>query len=298
MRIDRCNFLRLSLTVCLMGAAMSRLPAQDLDVTPVDLSKLGLTFTANDGQLHPAVSMQAEGVAGRLQFLDQGVVFTLPAEKNEANPQVAVRFGNGAYPADIRGEARRAGTVNHFIGGDRSAWRTGVSTFGTVLYENIYDGIDLRYLGTEGRLKGTWYLRAGVDPSIITWGYECVRDVRIDDDGDIVMNVGDTDRIVTEAAPIAWQFVAGRKVDVPVRFVRRPVRRVRLHSRGLRSHEGSRHRSGHPLLHAHRRQRNRPRHRRQDRSVRVCLRHRSQPQQSGRTGQRLAPRERPVRLRW
>ncbi len=65
---------------------------------------------------------------------------------------VALRmtFEGDSYVPEIVGEKKFAGHHNYFLGNDESRWRTGVPLYGSVRYENLYPGIDLRLLQTNG----------------------------------------------------------------------------------------------------------------------------------------------------
>ena len=53
-------------------------------------------------------------------------------------------FEGDASVPEIVGEKKFAGHHNYFLGSDESRWRTGVPLYGSVRYDGIYPGIDLR----------------------------------------------------------------------------------------------------------------------------------------------------------
>ncbi len=96
-------------------------------------------------------------------------------------------------------------------------------TFGAVRYEDLYDGIDLRYDGTDGRLKGSWHLAPGADPAAIRWRYVNGGPVRLDHAGNLVLAVpsggpADGERTMVEAAPTAWQEQGERRQAIAVTY--------------------------------------------------------------------------------
>jgi len=107
------------------------------------------------------------------------------------------------------------GKINYFIGNDPSKWSTDVSTYASTHYEGLYPGIDLKYEGTGGQLKGTYTVAPGADPALIRWRYAGAESVRIDEAGNMqVMLSGDGNGTigeitVTEQAPLAWQEIGG-----------------------------------------------------------------------------------------
>src|SRR5436309_775869 len=64
------------------------------------------------------------------------------------------------------------GRVNYFLGNDPAKWRTNVATYRTLTYGGLYPGVDLAYGGQGRRLKGTYTVAPGADPTQIRWRYE------------------------------------------------------------------------------------------------------------------------------
>ncbi len=107
---------------------------------------------------------------------------------------VTVRF-DGANPQPLlTGVEQLPGTVNYFVG-DAASWRSDLPTYAGVVYQRLYDGVDLRYDGLEGALKGTYTVAPGADPSRIRWRYEGAQSLRIDDaSGDLLIGAAAHER--------------------------------------------------------------------------------------------------------
>jgi hypothetical protein len=76
------------------------------------------------------------------------------------NPNVSVA-GVNALP----------GKANYFIGNDPKKWRTNISTYARVRYQDVYPGIDLIYYGNHaGQLEYDFVVAPGADPGAITLG--------------------------------------------------------------------------------------------------------------------------------
>ena len=73
----------------------------------------------------------------------------------------------GAQSKRISGVDELPGKVNYFVGPDPKQWRTNVSTFRQVLYEQVYPGIDLVYYGNQQQLEYDFTLAPGVNPNVI-----------------------------------------------------------------------------------------------------------------------------------
>jgi hypothetical protein len=71
---------------------------------------------------------------------------------------------------------------NFFYGNDPSKWRSYVSNYQEVYYENLYDGIDLRYYTNENGLKYDFIIKPGADVEQIRVRYEGAEHIELDED--------------------------------------------------------------------------------------------------------------------
>ncbi len=120
----------------------------------------------------------------------------------------------GANPnSKVTGIERLPGVTNYLIGDNRQNWRTQVSGYAKVKYEEVYPGINLVYYGNyEGRLEYDFIVAPGADPNRIILSVEGARDVAIDPSGDLVMS---TDLgTIRQQAPRVYQEINGRRKEV------------------------------------------------------------------------------------
>jgi len=79
------------------------------------------------------------------------------------------------------------GKYNWFIGDDPAAWRTGVRAYSRVVYEDLWEGVDLVYSLAGDGLKYEFVLAPGADASIVRVGVEGSQGVSVRD-GDLVIS--------------------------------------------------------------------------------------------------------------
>lgn len=146
---------------------------------------------------------------------------------------VRIRFDGAAAAPAISPADRLPGTANYLTGADQRTWRTNLPTYGSIVYQQLYAGIDLRYGGADGHLKGSYSVAPGSDPAAIRWRYEGARDVRIDAAGNLVLALGTpgtgqrapepaAQQTLTEAAPVAWQVINGQTTQVAAGYTIHP----------------------------------------------------------------------------
>ncbi len=93
----------------------------------------------------------------------------------------------GANQVQPVGHERLSWNSNFFYGNDSSKWCTDVPNFQEIIYENIYEKIDLRYYSSEKGLKYDFIIHPGGEPDDIRINYEGAQELVIDPSGDLVI---------------------------------------------------------------------------------------------------------------
>ncbi len=121
---------------------------------------------------------------------------------------------NGVSP---RGALALGHTSNFFLGCDPDGWVTGARSFSEVLYEGIYDGIDLRLYLKDGALKYDLLVDGGADPGQVVLRYESVSAIEVDaPTGDLVLTT--SLGAVRDSRPIVLQDRQGEQWSSPAAF--------------------------------------------------------------------------------
>ncbi|HSD82287.1 MAG TPA: SBBP repeat-containing protein, partial [Anaerolineae bacterium] len=175
---------------------------------------LPLLFIANVGQAGPDVQMEALGRSGTVAFQSGAVELSRATRDHQS---LRIEFVGANLNSRPVGTDQQPSAFNYFYGTDSARWRTNLSTYAALTYTDLYEGIELRYDGFDGQLKGTYTVAPGHDPDRIRWRYAGADDVSIDPaSGDLHITLDDTQLI--ERAPIAWQVRSGVKVPIGVRY--------------------------------------------------------------------------------
>src|SRR6266568_2235392 len=196
------------------------------------VAKLPLYFIENRGQADPRVAYYVQGAGTSVYFTRAGITYALsgPA-KSEAGAAAAPTGEAGlARPASARegwavkldfvganpdaklaGEERTPAVVSYFKGG-RADWKTGLPTYGRVVYANLWPDIDLVYSGVGGRLKYTFVVRPGADPKRIRLAYRGATAVGVSREGRLSVStpVGP----LVEDTPYVYQEAGADRVQV------------------------------------------------------------------------------------
>jgi Beta-propeller repeat len=149
-------------------------------------------------------------------------------QTNEFTPTVLrMKFvGANANPR-IAGEARQPSTVNYFIG-KPDQWRTKVPTYARVRYSSLYPGVDLSFYGNNQELEYDVVVSPGADPGQIRLALTGADEIRIDDEGNLVLKTSQGDviqqkpriyqRSGTTLKPVSGDYVLTAKNEVGFRL--------------------------------------------------------------------------------
>lgn len=99
---------------------------------------------------------------------------------------------------------------NFFYGQDPSIWYTEVPNFQEIVYENIYDDIDLRYYSSDYGLKYDFIVHPGGNPNEILLGYDGADALEIDIDGNLLIRTSLGD--IIEANPFIYQPLPAKEI--------------------------------------------------------------------------------------
>src|SRR4051794_39731790 len=214
------------LAVLLAGAAaalaVTLLLAASGERAPLVLPHIGggtpssPSVVPNAGQTAGAVRFEARAGAGAIYFTRSAVVLAAPGSV------LRLRHEGTSGDVALRALDRRPGVVN-VLRGERSRWRTGLPTYGAVLYRGLYPGVDLR---VDGEVRGggpwvrpTYAVAAHTSPSAIRWRYAGAASVRVDRrTGELQVLARAGAAPVVLAPPVAWQMLGGARVPVPVDY--------------------------------------------------------------------------------
>jgi beta-propeller repeat-containing protein/thrombospondin type 3 repeat protein len=174
--------------------------------------KLPLYFIENRGQLASRVAYYVQGADTTVYFTSDGITFALtgkgdrPVAPDRPGHQASLPAGAvGTAPAQEATRQRWALKLD-FIGatpgvkptaqdptpavisyfkGARGQWKTGLKTYTTLVYADLWPGIDLVYSGTVNRLKYTFVVKPGADPRQIKLAYRGATAVRLTAAGEL-----------------------------------------------------------------------------------------------------------------
>ncbi|HEY0172939.1 MAG TPA: SBBP repeat-containing protein [Pyrinomonadaceae bacterium] len=170
-----------------------------------DFGRLPLTFEANRGQAAPRVRYLARGAGYTLALGLDGALLSLKLRDADGGRAGQLRM---SFPGANR-EARPAGlglteaVSNYLKGRDPRRWVTGVENYARVVYAGLYEGVDLVFHGTGGRLEYDFVIAPGADAGRVKVRFDGAARAGVEPDGTLVLHTRAGE--VRQPRPVAYQ---------------------------------------------------------------------------------------------
>jgi len=205
--------------------------------------KLPLYFVENQGQLDERVAYTIQGSDKTIYFAPDGVTFALtkqpqttdrrphslrpdlgdpltgaggPARERRTSQRWSVKLDFVGANPDVRpiGQDKTEAVISYFKG-PQNQWHAGLPTYGSIVYPDLWPGIDLVYYGTVNRLKYEFIVQPGADPAQIRLAYRSA-DVSLNAEGQLLVTtpIGG----FSDDTPAAYQDIDGQRVTVPMAY--------------------------------------------------------------------------------
>lgn len=181
----------------------------------VDYLSASLAFEQNHGQTDDAVDFLARG-SGYSVFLSDGDA-VLDVSKGDTRYAVRLQLENAASAPSVTGEDELVSRSNYLIG-HTSEWRTEISNFGRVRYSDVYEGIDVAYYGNQRMLEYDFIVDAGADAGQVRVRFDGSESIRIDDNGELVIQLSSDGDEIRFRAPYSFQETETGRQTVESRY--------------------------------------------------------------------------------
>lgn len=201
--------------LCAAGAG-SQAPAslRPAEITPApSFAALGgLAFLENGGRLPDEVGFTVDGRDRTFFFGEDAVTIALhdPTRPQLGRWTMRLAFEGARSVAPVAADPRPG--VTNIFRGPRDAWRTGLRSYGRLVWPELWPGIDLVWRAEDGALKWECDVRPGADASAIRFSLTGAASLALRDDGALAASTPLGEFV--DAAPVAWQ--PGARGDAPV----------------------------------------------------------------------------------
>ncbi|MDQ4042678.1 MAG: SBBP repeat-containing protein [Actinomycetota bacterium] len=198
--------------------------------------KLPLSFVPNQGQVaDEQVRYHAQGAGFGFSFTPTGAMLSFVARDAPNSGGEAAGATEEEEPAAARGtalaldfleanpeakiEAREelAGKVNYLRGSDSREHQTDLPTYGELVYEDLWAGVDAAVRGEDGSLKYEFLVEPGASVEDIGLAYRGADGLSLDEEGNLRISTPMGE--LTDSAPVSYQEIDGERVPLESRYV-------------------------------------------------------------------------------
>jgi hypothetical protein len=176
--------------------------------------KLPFSFVANAGQADARVRFSAQRAGMSIFFTRAEAVLAFAHGKQQE--ALALRFVGGK-PTAVEGRRPNQERVSYLLGNDPSKWRTGLRSFGQLVYRNLWPGVDMSFRSAAGRLEYEFVVRPGARASDVRLAYRGASGLSLGDDGSLAIRTPFGS--LTDTRPQSYQLLGGRRIHVESNFL-------------------------------------------------------------------------------
>lgn len=220
---------RLNCAVAHRAAAVWLEPLEPRIVLSGDVASVGelpgsqALFIENQGQwADSSVRYLLSRPGAQVAVTDSGPVFRVFDSQADGgsgrSAQFAASFvGRNVADAVITGQGPSSAVFNYAVG-DAGRHRSGVAGYESVVYDDLYAGIDLQMWGGADHVKYAFHVEPFADPSVIAVRYSGIASLSIDESGALHVHLPDGFGELVDDAPYIFQAIGGQQVEVAGRF--------------------------------------------------------------------------------
>ncbi len=206
-----------------------------------NLASMPLSFTENQGQWDDKVKFRANAGGATMWFASDGAYYQftrtiepdpisvvdkrydIPDDMIDRQPDsietmmIKANFVGANLNPLMVGVEMIDYKCNYFIGNDKSKWVTDVPNYTAVMYEKIYNGIDLKYYGNGTHMEYDFIVEPGADFSQIKIQYEGAESIAVNDNGELVVTTKWGE--VVEQRPVIYQVENNSRIAINGKYL-------------------------------------------------------------------------------
>ncbi|HHT9110520.1 MAG TPA: SBBP repeat-containing protein, partial [Candidatus Brocadiaceae bacterium] len=117
---------------------------------------------------------------------------------------------------EIIAEGMQESKVNYFIGNNPQKWKTNIPTYQSVVYKEMYKGIDIKFYGNNQQLEYDIIVKPGANPSHVKFSCEGIKGLRVTEHGELAVSLKDGKLI--QKKPYIYQEIDGKRIEIEGKF--------------------------------------------------------------------------------
>jgi len=139
-------------------------------------------------------------------------VMQLPEGISE-NISLVFSNANKCIPSGLEPMASK---TNYLLGNDSKKWKHDLQNYNALFYQELYDGIDLKYYVVGSEVKYDFMVKPGGEIADIKMNYQGIESLTVDKNGTLLIHTRLT--CLKDYLPKSYQVINGKEVLVKVRY--------------------------------------------------------------------------------
>lgn len=177
------------------------------------LGKLPLSFEKNVGQSAEQVKFLVRNNIYNLFLTENEAVMAFSGQTNQTEPNaIRMRWAGGQANPSVRGLDELPSRTSYLQGSDQTNWRSNVSNYGRVEYQEIYPGINLVFHSVAQQLEYDFVVKPGANPEQIRLTFEGATNISLSESGALELHTP-AGKLVHQA-PTIYQLVNNQKTPL------------------------------------------------------------------------------------
>ncbi|BCB77874.1 hypothetical protein Pflav_042840 [Phytohabitans flavus] len=179
-------------------------------------ARLPLTFVENRGQADGQVRYLAHGSRYGFYFTPDSLAISLLERDSKTGVNLFLDFVGANPDVSVAAADRAASTVSYLQADLPSGSRSGLPTYGEVLYRQLWPGVDMAVTGKDGVLKYEFHVAPGARIDEIQLAYRGAGGLTTDGTGALLVDtpLG----VLRDTPPVSYQVIGGQRVPVGSRY--------------------------------------------------------------------------------
>ncbi|GIH05472.1 hypothetical protein Rhe02_35390 [Rhizocola hellebori] len=177
-------------------------------------ARLPLTFVQNRGQADARVRYLAHGSRYGFFFTPDSLVMSLLQRDGATGVNLCLDFV-GANPDVAVAAANQAPGLASYL---RPGSPAGLPTFGEIVYQDLWPGVDMAVTGTDGVLKYEFRVAPGAGVDDIRLAYRGAEGLTVDETGGGLV-VDTAIGALRDTPPVSYQVIEGKRIPVSSRYL-------------------------------------------------------------------------------
>ncbi len=194
---------------------------QEVEKTEISakVNKTKIPWIKNTGQQQSEVAFYAETFSGTVFVTNTGkIVYSLPIDSTTSYIlcESFIKTTDVFKKSDVSGELPSQTKVNYFTGNNSDNWQNNISTFKTVNFGKVWDGIEVKLNAYGNNIEKLFYISPNVNYNNIQLKLQGAKGLKTSKNGELIIKTPEGNIKFTK--PVAYQIIENKKQYVEVAY--------------------------------------------------------------------------------